>query len=146
MGLWRQIWQKVGPKAKTYREGPWLKSSQGSVIKTATVAQSISSRRVADTSDKKQGRRDHFGIFGLGNSVGVLLHRAAWVPRVKCHGFGDFINHRQTDFSALRVFHEFAVFFPPMQRRQGVEFTFDRPISPNDSVRAGDQPYAHHLL
>jgi hypothetical protein len=41
---------------------------------------------------------------------------------------------------------QFAIFFPTVQGRQGVELAFDGPVGANHYVGAAEQPNAHYAL
>ena len=133
---------KTQPDGK--RLGPKLR--QSAVVKTAAIAQAVAPGPVADAGDEKQGRLDYLGILGLGDAIGVLLHRAAGVPDMKAHGLGDLVDHRQADAAQLRLVEQFAVFLPAMQHRQRIEFPLDGPVRANHRVSTPNQPDAHDAL
>ena len=65
---------------------------------------------------------------------------------MKSHGFMNFVHHRQSNLAQLGLVDEFAVFLPAVQGGQRVEFSLDRPVSPNHRVGATHQPDAQDLL
>jgi hypothetical protein len=99
MGFGFKVGQKVRAKPQAHGEGLGLQSSQHPVIEPAAITQAISPGRVADTSHNQQRWHDHLGIFGLGNAVGIVFNRAAWVPGMKCHGLVNFVHHRQSNLA-----------------------------------------------
>jgi hypothetical protein len=65
---------------------------------------------------------------------------------MKGERFVDFVDNGQTNPAQLRLACQLAIFFPTVQRRQGIELTFDGPISANDQLGPTEQPNAHHAL
>jgi hypothetical protein len=61
-------------------------------------------------------------------------------------GFVHFVHHGQANAAQLRLACELAIFFPTVQRGQGIKLTFDGPIRTNDQLGAAKQPNAHHAL
>jgi hypothetical protein len=53
---------------------------------------------------------------------------------MKGHGFVGLVDHRQANAPGLRLVQQFAVFFPAVQGRQGVEFPLDGPVGANYGI------------
>ena len=132
------------PQAHGERLG--LQCGQRAVVETAAVAQAVAPRPIAHAGHEQQGGDDDLGVLGLGNAVGILLHRATRVPRVEGQRLVHLVDHGQADAAQLRLVQQFAVLLPAVQRGQGVELTLDRPVGADDEIGAPHEPDAHHLL
>ena len=141
---------KVGQKGrrKPKADGQWtrLQCGQHAVVEAAAIAQPIAPGRVADAGHEQQRRHNHFGVFRLGDAIGVFFHRAARVPGMKGHGFVHLVHHWQSDPAWLRLVDQFAVFLPAVQCRQRIELALDRPIGADHGIRTPHQPDAHDTL
>ncbi len=146
MRLGLKVRQKTASKPQSDGKGWGSQRGQHAVIKTAAITQPVATHGITHARHKQQGRHEDLGVLRFWDAVSVFFHWAARVPGMEGHGFVNFVHHRQSNSAGLRLVDQFTVFFPAVQGGQGVKLPLDRPVGPNDRIRATDQPDAHDPL
>ncbi len=112
MRLGLKVRQKIGSKPEPDRKRSGRQRGQHAVIKTAAIAQPVTTRGITHAGHKQQGRHNDLGVLGFWDAVSVFFHGAARVPGMKSHGFLNFVDHRQSYTPGLRLVDQFAILFP----------------------------------
>jgi hypothetical protein len=146
MRLGLKVRQKTCSKPEPDGKRLGYQRGQHAVIKTAAITQPVAARSITHARHKQQGGHNDLGVLRFRDAVSVLFHRATGVPGMESHGFVNFVHHRQSNHAGLGLVDQFAVLFPTVQCRQGVEFSLDWPVGTNDGIRATHQPNAHDPL